>query len=1755
MITLPGYKVDESIHEGKNTVVYRGTREASQEPVVIKVHKSEYPTERELAKFKKEFEIGRLLETSGVVRPVSLEKLNNGHALVLEDFGGVSLAEILKKKKIGVQAFLKIAVLLADSLGEIHSHDVIHLDIKPHNIIINLQNGKVAITDFGISTQLSRENPTIVSPGKLEGTLPYISPEQTGRMNRAIDYRTDLYSLGITFYEMLLGRPPFVATDPMEMVHNHIAVRPQPIHELNSEIPIAISSIIAKLLAKNAEERYQSAFGLKADLEECLSQLKQAGKIEAFRIGARDFSDKFQIPQKLYGREPENQKLMGAFESVVKGVREIALVTGLSGIGKSAMVNEIHKPVLESRGYFIAGKYDQFKRDIPYSSIIQAFRELVRQVLTEDITQINQWKDKLDKALGENGQVIVSVIPEIELIIGKQKPVPELGPTENENRFNLVFSRFVQTFAQKKHPLVIFLDDMQWADLPSLKLIRSIVSEPTLKYLFWIFSYRDNEVDSGHPLAEMLAVLSKVDVVLTNISLKPLAIEHVNQLIVDTLRSSDEEARELGQLVHAKTNGNPFFVSEFLKSLYQEKLLDFSPSTGSWKWNLESIRSMGITDNVVELMSGKIQKLQGASQEIIRLASCIGNQFDLESLSVVRGKSPRRTAGELEEVLKEGLIQPIGSEYKYVNVENLESTTSEKKDDEDGTITYKFLHDRVQQAAYGQLSQNQREVTHLAIGRHLIARYTGEELNERLFDVVNHLNTGAKLIEDVAEKNRLIELDLRAARKARSSTAYDPAVRYLQSAISLLPNNAWKSDYKTMAALKGELADSANLSADFALSESTVDEILNNATDLFDKVRAMEVRIRTLSSQAKLTDAWQETRKVLAMLGVRLPKNATMLHVGPALIRTKMIIARRGKRFVIKAPKMTDQRKLAALRILSDNSAMAYQLKFELLAVFIMNMVWLTYKYGNGPASPYALSLYALSLSGVLGDLAGGEYFGKLALELSEMLGDYSAEIRGRTKMVYHNFVEHWTRPVNPKYFDEMLEAGRQAVNAGDTEYGGYSLYFRSQNMLFTTGDLPSIRRDLAKYAPQIENWGQQQPLIISKLLGQLVDNLSGESEDLLRLRGKYIDEDEMMDFLKKISYVSGTTYIHHHKAMLHYLFGDVRNAVPRIEAAIRDEQSLVAMIEIKYLYFYDGLIRARLCDTVKGSERRGHVRKMNRDIRKYRTWAKASPANHRAELQLLEAERARVVGNSTKAMEYYDLAIQGARDSEFLFLEGHANHLAAEYYLSIGKERVARTYMTDARYSYGRWGCPPIIKHLEKKHPELMRRIYSADQAPGGTETISGRTTTAGSTTGGESTNSLDIGTVMKAAQALSGEIFLDKLLATLMKIVVENAGAERGYLILEQDENLQIEAEGGVDLSEPKILQSIPVSGNDSVPSAIIQYVQRTLESVVLGDAASEGRFTKSPYVVNNKPKSVLCTPITKQGKLVGILYLENNLTTNAFTPDRVEILNILSAQAAISLENARLVADETERQKLEKEMEMAKSVQMSILPAATEDSHYNIAAHMTPAEQVGGDYYDYYKVGEDRWIAIGDVTGHGLNSGLLMLMAQTGFSTYLNSTSTPDTVELFKAVNRTLHNNMATRTKQNLYMTFTALRADSDGNFEHVGKHEDILVWRKATGKVEIVTTEGVWMGIVPDVTGMIEKSVFKLNSGDFITLFTDGVIECRNTARQQFDTQRLVKTIEEMAPHGIEAVKDGIVKACFDFMDHQDDDVTLFLMQKK
>ncbi|BDA74454.1 serine/threonine protein kinase [Calothrix sp. PCC 7716] len=1472
MVAILKYEIIEKIHEGIETVVYRSNLEQGQKPVVIKLLKSEYPTLEEITRLRHEYKVLKDLTIEGVVKPYSLEKYENGFALILEDFGGQYLSQILKSQQLSISECLFIAIALASILIDLEQVKIIHKDIQPSNIIINVETGQVKLANFGFSSRLDLENQTISNPNLLEGTLAYMAPEQTGRMNRSIDYRTDFYSLGVTLYEILAGMLPFTSDDPLELVHCHIAKQPVPPCQL-VEIPQLISDIVMKLLAKNAEERYQSAAGLKFDLETCLLQLESIGEIKDFILGQRDRGSQLSIPQKLYGREREVAMLMDAFIRVRQGATEMMLVTGYSGIGKTSIVNEVHKPIVAARGYFITGKFDQFKRDIPYAALIQAFQELIRQLLTENEQQITVWKNKLLKAFGDNGQVLIDVIPEVELIIGLQADVPKLGAVESENRFNRVFQQFVNVFCQPEHPLVIFLDDLQWADSASLKLIRLLIADDSSRYLFLIGAYRDNEVNPTHPLIQTLGKLRQADTAIHNITVEPLLLTHVEQLVAETLNETITEARVklLAELVFNKTQGNPFFLTQLLKSLYSEHLLVYQIDTDSWQWDIQQIQAVGITDyNIVELIARNLRKLPPDTQKVLQLAACIGNQFSLDILATVNETSEILTATQLWSALQAGLILPLSSNYKIPIV--FEETEFDVFKVSDTKIEYKFLHDRVQQSAYSLIPELSRKNTHLKIGKLLLKNTTQEEQKNNIFTLVNQLNFGHELIETQIEKNELAQLNLIAGQKAKAAIAYEAAVNYLNIGLQILHLDSWQNQYSLTLNLYIEISEAEYLKANLTRALHLCELALTQVHYVLDSIKFYQIKIKIYLAQNQIDTVLDIGQNVLQMLGI------TLVESPPKNIDVEQLASQ---------PIMNDSYKLVAMEVMILIFAPACFRESAIALPILYTMIELSRQYGNSPPSISAYANYGVfTICSVL-DINLAYQLGQLSLKILDKLNAKGF----KSKAFVTNYInifpkkEHIRVTTNPLH--EAIESG---LETGDIEFACHAANFYCSHLFFLGNNLELVAQNQVIYTNFISKLEQQHPLYLTKICAQAVANLIGISAVTTKLIGKILNEEEALPYLLSINNVILLFNVYFYKSFLCYLFDEYKSSLKYAKIALNYGKFVTSEIVFTlHNWFYSLALLAEYSNKLLKSQKKQvekiekYLSQVDENQKNMKCWAEHAPMNYQHKYDLVEAEKAKVLGQTLAAMEYYDLAIAGAHKNGYIQEEALAYELAAKFYLALGRQEIARTYMTKAHYGYICWGAIAKVKDLESKYSHIINFSKSAKNT----------------------TNSevLDLTTIIKASQAIASEIILERLLKKLMTIVIENAGAQTGFLILKQQEQLFIEAKGTIDTSEVVLYQSVLAETSEQLPNSLINYVVRTKEDVILADASCEGIFTKDAYIIQNQPKSVLCTPIIYQGSLFGVLYLENNLAVGAFTSQRLEILKILSSQAAISIKNAQL------------------------------------------------------------------------------------------------------------------------------------------------------------------------------------------------------------------------------------------------------------
>ncbi len=1502
-ITLNGYEISEKLHQGISTEIYRGIRLLSGTPVILKLLGSEYPTLEELTRFRNEYDLSKTLkDIPGIVQVIELLHYRNGLVLTLTDMGGISLKQYLSEKSgdsrpcsgLSLREFLPIALQLATTLGELHQRQIVHKDIKPQNIIINPETKEVKITDFSIASRLRSEVTTLNNPDQLEGTLAYMSPEQTGRMNRTLDYRSDYYSLGVTFYELLAGSLPFESEDPLELIHCHIAKNPRKLRQINPEIPEAIEGLVLKLMAKAAEDRYRSAKGLIYDLETCWQQLQTTGEISNFTPGKRDRAGQLLIPQKLYGRAAEVAQLIETFDRVAEGTTEMILVSGYSGIGKTALVSEVHKPIVKSRGYFISGKFDQYKRNIPYASLIQAFSELIRQLLTESEYSIESWKEKLLQALGSNGQVICDVIPEVELIIGEQPEVSSLGPTESQNRFNRVFQQFMGVFTAQEHPLVIFLDDLQWADSASLKLIQLLLTNPDSKYLLFIGAYRDNEVSATHPTIQAIEKIAATGTPVSNIVLWSLELDHVRALIADTLSNSSETA-VLADLLCNKTQGNPFFLTQLLKTLYVESLLVYDFSPGSWQWNIESIQAVGITDyNVVELMARNLQKLPEATQELLKIAACIGHQFNLDVLAIVSEQSQTKTATDLWSALQTGLILPLSKDYKTPLVFSGDEETGQQLSDV--KVNYKFLHDRVQQAAYSLIPDTEKKATHLKIGQLLLRNTSEAEREENIFALVNQLNYGIDLLKSHPEKDELAFLNLMAGKKAKEATAYEAAAKYLNLGMELVGADSWKSQYNLTLALFTEAMEAEYFNTNFGGAQSLGQIILDQATSLIDRVKVYELNMQIFTSQNQNVKAIETGLQALEMLGISLEsvsvEDSDRLKV-PSL------------ESVDHMPEMIDIYKLAALRILMNLLAPVLLAKPEILLQIILTQINLCLEYGHAANAALSYSWYGMLLCGSLGDIEKGYYAGQVAIKLLDRFNANS--LKGCVYNLVYAFVRPWKKHIRES-LEPLQEAIPTGLEFGDLMYSSYCALNYCGYLFSTESNLETIKRKQAPYIELLIKLKNNLSLYSTKAWHQFVKNLQGLNPDKERLVGDSFDEEAILPELHEGHDGWSLFTVYLIKGMLPYLFKDYPEALVNAEKAELYTVSVVGFFHVATHKMYYSLTLLALYLRAETAQQIEYLDRVEANQENLQLWANHCPMNFQHKSDLVAAEKARVLGQKLEAMELYDRAIAGAKENEYIQEEALANELAAEFYLSLGREKVARTYMTDAYYGYAKWGAVAKVQDLETQYPQLLKQLKQESLPK--TDAEESMQTTIVKTTLGNS-GALDLGTVMKASLAISSEIVLDKLLTQLINILLENAGAEKAFLFLKEKAGLELAASTQVN-QEAIVYQSavgtrlapVPTPPDTDLPLGVINYVQRTGSHVMLADARTQGFFTNDPYITANQVKSLLCAPIIKGSKLVGIIYLENNLTTGAFTRDRLKVLQLLSGQAAISLELARSV-----------------------------------------------------------------------------------------------------------------------------------------------------------------------------------------------------------------------------------------------------------
>lgn len=1502
---IDDYEILETLHESANSLVLRARR-ADGTTVILKALKKDYPSPVELTRYRQEYEITRSLSSEHVIAAFELRRHQNTLIMALEDFGGRSVARLMEARRLLLSEVLEVATRLTRALAEVHAQHVVHKDINPSNVVWNPGTGQLKLIDFGIATRLSRENPVLRSPEVLEGTLAYMSPEQTGRTSRSMDYRTDFYSLGATLYHMATGRLPFPTTDAVELVHCHIAREVVPAHELDPAVPVVLSRIIGKLLAKAAEERYQSTRGILHDLALCQRAL--AGEpVEGFEPGREDHSERFAVPQKLYGREREVTTVLETFRRVSDGRSELLLIAGYSGVGKTALIQEVYEPITERRGYFAGGKFDQLQRNVPFSALVRALRDLVRQLLTESEERLTQWRHRLLEALGPGGQIIVDVIPDLELIVGPQEPAPELGSAEAMNRFNLLFMAFIRVFCGGGRPLVLFLDDLQWADSATLELLRLMLTDADTENLLIIGAYRDNEVDALHPLTAAVERLRERGATISRVELAPLSLADLGQLVADTLHREPAEVRRLTELVQAKTRGNPFFVMQFLDMLHRDRLI--TRVDGRWEWDVGRIEAAGITDNVVDLMIDKVRRLPDATQEALRLAACVGNRFELETLALVHGGDPKKTFDALLPALEEGLVLPVSG---------LETLDPDEPLSPLLIRHYRFGHDRVQQSAYSLLGREEEEAIHVEIGRRLLQAMSPKRLAERVFEVVDHLDLGRALIVDPDERLRLAELNLEAGKKAKESTAYVAARQYLRVAVEALPPDAWDSCHALTVELHMVLAEVEYLNGELDRSEALANLVLERVHTDLQRAEVHAMLIVQYTMRTKFAEAIAAGQTLLGLLGFTLPLQDLQANAGRMLGEVAERLADREIASLFQLPDTTEPRIRLAQVALQHLTIAAFLANQELFPVVTAMSVNLSLEHGVAPQSALMLTNYGLILGAFMGRYREGHQFGELGLRLCQRFHPLAPT--ATVCLVMGSELIPWVEHV--RHSIPVLEQGYHAgLEVGDILWAGYLVMYKLSHECFMGKNIEAVLAGLPEtlgFNRRTKNQGALNGMLAHQLV---LCNLAGETGNAREFAAGELTEAAFLELCQTHQSLMALCFFHILKAQAQVIHRQFADALANTRAVEDKLSYIVNHVQLADHKFHQSLALAALHPELPPPEQPAAIAQVQANLEPLRRWAESAPANFAHKQLLVEAELARLRGDDATAIDLYDRAIEHARDSELLQDLALGSELAARYWLARNRRgRIAQMYLRDARYAYDLWGAKRKVEALEAEFPEVLggASLAAGLSSPGLTVTTHATTTTTTTTTR-SGTDRIDLGSVLKASQAISGEIALTELLRKMVGIVIENAGAQRGVIVLEHDDGWRIVAEGRVGEDERIMPRGEPLEGSERLCVAVAQYVINTRATVVLHDATRQGRFTTDPYVVEHRPKSVLCTPILQQGRVTGAVYLENNLSEGTFTADRLGVLRVLASQAAISIENATLYASlEAYNQTLEQKVE---------------------------------------------------------------------------------------------------------------------------------------------------------------------------------------------------------------------------------------------
>ena len=1574
-----GYTTKERIYEGTKFTIHRADKSADEKSYILKVLDKRQSEADILAHLKNEYDLLNSIDSPFVIKTFGFLKNKDNFTLVLEDIGGHNLKALLTNDKPCLDKAIKLAIKIVSGIGDIHKRNIVHKDINPANIIYNEKTEELRIIDLHISSKFNLHTKTVAHPNNLEGTLSYIAPEQTGRTSRHTDSRSDLYSLGVTFYQLISGRLPFESDDQMQIIHGHLAKKHVPLTEIVADVPEIISRIVDKLLSKNPDDRYQTANGLKYDLERCLEAVRKSPTEPDFseiNIAENDYSGVLEIPEKLYGREHEIKRLHEFFDRTCEGSRELLLISGQPGTGKSVLIDEISSKVFVRKGSLIKGKFEKINKETPYSAFIQSFKKFAQLIGSEPESILAKWKSCINKALGDTGGILTALVPEMELIIGKQTEVAEVDIFNNQNRFMYVLQQFIKAISHKNHPLVLFLDDLHNADDASVELIKALVLDKQNSYFMFVGAYQTG----FEAIANLTEQFEKEHIWIDRINLENLNMDIVNDLLKDALHL-DHDCLELTKLVHQKTSGNAYFVRQFLKNLYEEEQIIFDFDNRKWNYDIKKLNNLEITDNVIDLVKQKIERLPSDVKETLSVASCFGISFKPKFLNCDACDNSESIKQHLEVALANNIIYPT-----------------------DGG-DYFFAHNHIRQVMYDLLPDDIKSKIHYRIGKRMWEITEGKFNDDILFKIVNHYNLGIKHIATDQEKLRLATLNLSAGRKAKSTAAYDSAFNYLNTASQFFKDSNWEKDYQLTLNIYSELAEASRLSNNSEVAAQSIEYVLKNAKTPLDKLKVYEIKIFDFNSLGKYQEALNLGLEVLKEFGLEMKSNPSKFQLFKTVFSIKIKFRKKCIDDFITMPEMEDENARAMMLILSHLSSSSFFVAKKLMLIIAYEQIKLTLKYGTSVHSAFALQTVAMAVAIALHKYEMAVKIGDFAMNLLKKFPETS--VKSSMLFTYYTFIHHWkfSSRVLP---EKMLDVYKLGYENGNIEYGEYGLttYFPIQ---FALGmPLTEIQKEYGLHQAEISNLQSKIQIINTKIIKQALDILTGDKiTEVTTLTGKYFGENE------EITNNANLSVYYYYLLWLNYIFGKYAEAEKYVEKVIDLSKEFRGSFLYKQQIYFLTLTRLATHKKKVKHERKNCMFLISKDIACIKQWAKLAPMNHLHQFYLVKAERFRVFNRPKEARQYFDRAIVAARDNGFLLDEALACELAGKFLMTQNMDDFARHYLHDAYDLYLKWQGFAKLKQMEETYPQFVNYFNRIKQEKTVTTTSSTSTSRSG----------LDMGTLIKASQTLSGEMKIDSLLGKMMKIIVENSGAQSGALIGQaylskknkDTKELILIGRGGNGRNE-RI--DLPLSQTDKVPVNLVNYVARSGQPLIFENISKDKKYTDDIYVKQENPKSVLCLPIKSKNELLGLIYLENNLAEGIFTPQRLEVLNMLTSQIAISIENAMLYenmeakvkqrTEEVVKQKEEIELKKdeieqknisitdsinyASRIQNAVLPPLTAMQEYlnDVFVLFKPRDIVSGDFYWFKKVehttGTKYIIVAADCTGHGVPGAFVSMLGLT-------------------------------------------------------------------------------------------------------------------------------------------------------------------------